>query len=254
MAHAGIWLDRALAALHAMWASQQDAITTASEWCADAIGNDGLVHTFGSGHSRIPVEELFPRYASFPGFHPMVELSTTFHTQVVGNGGQRQAMFIERVPGLATQVLRNFSFGTHDVFLSFSVSGSSAYPVEMTREIRKRGVRTIVVTSVRAGGAMANEADLVIDLNVPGGDALVHFEGAESPVGPVSSFLYVAVANEIKVQTAERLHAAGVLPPVLTGAEVVGAERSRELFDAAYDEQGRRVGRLLSWPAGGAAS
>lgn len=34
--------------------------------------------------SRIPVEEMLPRYGSYPGFHPIVELSTTFHTQVAG--------------------------------------------------------------------------------------------------------------------------------------------------------------------------
>ena len=44
---------------------------------------------------------MFPRYGSYPGFNPIVELSMTFHTQVVGANGQRQAMFIERTPGLA---------------------------------------------------------------------------------------------------------------------------------------------------------
>ena len=74
-------------------------IEQASQWCADAIAADGLVHLFGTGHSRIPVEEMFPRYGSYPGFNPIVELSMTFHTQVVGANGQRQAMFIERTPG-----------------------------------------------------------------------------------------------------------------------------------------------------------
>ena len=32
----------------------------------------------------------------------------TFHTQVVGANGQRQAMFIERMPGLAEVILSNF--------------------------------------------------------------------------------------------------------------------------------------------------
>ena len=73
--------------------------------------SDGLVHLFGAGHSRIPVEEMFPRYGSYPGFNPIVELSVTFHTQVVGANGQRQAMFIERMPGLAEVILSNFTFG-----------------------------------------------------------------------------------------------------------------------------------------------
>ena len=114
---------------------------TAAGWCADAIAADGLVHLFGTGHSRIPVEEMFPRYGSYPGFNPIVELSMTFHTQVVGANGQRQAMFIERTPGLAEVILANFTFGPHDVMMVFSASGLSAVPVEMARGARRRGLR-----------------------------------------------------------------------------------------------------------------
>ena len=71
------------------------------------------------------------------------------------------------------------------------------------------------------------------------------------PVGPVSSLLYVAVVNEIKVQTAARLTALGAMPPVLTGAAVVGEERSNELFTAAYREHARRASKVLAG-AGGA--
>ncbi len=78
------------------------------------------MHLFGTGHSRIPVEEMFPRYGSYPGFNPIVELSMTFHTQVVGANGQRQAMFIERVPGLAEVILSNFTFGPDDVMIVLS--------------------------------------------------------------------------------------------------------------------------------------
>src|SRR5207253_7575323 len=97
--------------------TQPTVIERASQLCADAIAADGLVHLFGTGHSRIPVEEMFPRYGSYPGFNPIVELSMTFHTQVVGSNGQRQAMFIERVPGLAETILSNFQFLPTDVLM-----------------------------------------------------------------------------------------------------------------------------------------
>lgn len=224
----------------------QDDIETAATWCAESIGNDGLVHLFGSGHSRIPVEEAFPRYGSFPGFSPMVELSTSFHTQVVGSNGQRQAMFIERMSGLAEQVLANFEFWPQDVFMCFSVSGSSALPVEMAAGCRARGLRTIAVTSSRDDNPLAREADLVIGLPIAAGDALVHIDGLDTPVGPVSSFLYVAIVNEIKVRTAARLVAAGQPPLVLTGVREVGEQRSRELFDGAYAEHARRASARLA--------
>src|SRR5207253_6308404 len=142
------WIEAGIALLEKIRESQSTAIERASEICAEAIGAGGFVHLFGTGHSRIPVEEMFPRYGSYPGLHPIVELSMTFHTQVVGANGQRQAMFIERVPGLADVILSNFAFGPRDVVIVFSAGGTSAVPVELARGARARGLRVIAVTSV----------------------------------------------------------------------------------------------------------
>src|SRR5215813_7701818 len=127
--------------------TQEEPLQRASDLCCEAIAADGLVHLFGTGHSRIPVEEMFPRYGSFPGFHPIVELSMTFHTQVVGANGQRQAMFIERVEGLAETILSNFDLGPPDVMMVFSAGGLSAVPIEMAIGARRRGLAVIAVTS-----------------------------------------------------------------------------------------------------------
>ena len=51
--------------------------------------------------------------------------------------------------------------------------------------------------------------------------------------------------NELKVQTAELLVARGAMTPVLTSRALVGLERSRQLFDAAYAEHARRAARVL---------
>ena len=142
------WIDEAIRLLEVLAETQADAIEQASQWCAEAIAADGLVHLFGTGHSRMPVEEMFPRYGSYPGFNPIAELSMTFHTQVVGANGQRQAMFIERMPGLAEVILDNFAFGPKDVLIVFSAGGTTAVPVEIARGARRRGLRVIAVTSV----------------------------------------------------------------------------------------------------------
>ena len=250
------WIGAATEVLQEIADTQADAIETASAWCADAIAGDGLVHLFGTGHSRIPVEEMFPRYGSYPGFHPMVELSMTFHTQVVGANGQRQAMFIERTHGLAEVILSNFTFGPRDVLVVFSAGGLSAVPIEIARGARARGLRVIAVTSVAQsmssdpdailGSRLLDEADLVIDLSTPHADALSTIDGLETPVGPGSTIAAVAIANCIKVRTAQLLVERGAMPPVITRASVVGADRSRELFDAAYREHAQRIARAIS--------
>jgi len=249
------WMGQASALLDHVARTQAQAIETASQWAADAIAGDGLVHLFGTGHSRIPVEEMFPRYGSYPGFNPIVELSMTFHTQVVGANGQRQAMFIERMPGLAEVILSNFTFGPSDLMIVFSAGGLSAVPVEIARGARQRGMRVIAVTSVAqsmselpdpaVGSRLMDEADLTIDLCTPHADAMCTIDGLDTPVGPGSTIAAVGIVNSIKVRTAKLLVERGAMPPVITRASVVGANRSRELFDAAYREHARRIARAI---------
>jgi uncharacterized phosphosugar-binding protein len=255
------WLADAAAVLARVAETQASGIETASQWCAEAIATDGLVHLFGTGHSRIPVEEMFPRYGSYPGFNPIAELSMTFHTQVVGANGQRQAMFIERTPGLAEVILGNFRFGANDVMIVFSAGGLTAVPVEMARGAKVRGLKVIAVTSIAqslsaepdpaAGRRLLEEADLVLDLCSPVHDATVSLAGLDSPVGPLSTVGAVAIVNAIKSRTAELLVERGAMPPVITRASAVGAERSRELFDAAYREHARRLARAIDQTGGG---
>jgi len=251
------WIEAGIAVLEKIRETQGDAIERASEVCAEAIGAGGFVHLFGTGHSRIPVEEMFPRYGSYPGFHPIVELSMTFHTQVVGANGQRQAMFIERVPGLAEVILANFRFAPKDAVMVFSASGLGAVVVEFARGARKRGLPVVAVTSIaqsqagevepEAGARLMDEADIVIDLCTPVGDALCRLDGLpETPVGPGSTLASVAIADAIKVRTAELLLARGQLPPVITSVAEVGRRRSDELFEAAYREHARRAAHSLA--------
>ncbi len=251
------WIEAGIAVLERIRDTQSGAIERASEVCAEAIGAGGFVHLFGTGHSRIPVEEMFPRYGSYPGFHPIVELSMTFHTQVVGANGQRQAMFIERVHGLAEVILSNFHFEPKDAVMVFSAGGLGAVVVEFARGARRRGLPVIAVTSIaqskagevekEVGARLMDEADIVIDLCTPMGDALCRLEGLiDTPVGPGSTLASVAVADAIKVRTAELLLARGMLPPVITSVAEVGRRRSDELFEAAYREHARRAARSLA--------
>src|SRR5256886_1464001 len=119
---------------------QAAAINTARDWFAQTILAGRMVHCFGSGHSRILVEEMWPRYGSFPGFNPIVELSLTFHNGVVGANGQRQAMFLENVSGLAERILRNFELSKEDSAFVISSSGCNRVPIEMAEGFRRAGM------------------------------------------------------------------------------------------------------------------
>jgi len=236
--------------------SQADQINQAADWFAESILAQRMVHLFGAGHSRILVEEMWPRYGSFPGFNPIVELSLTFHNGVVGANGQRQAMFLETQTGLAERILRNFDLSPQDSAMVISSSGGNTVPIEMAEQFQKRGVKVVAIVSLahsqksvskHPGGRMLTDcADLVLDTGAPVGDAMVHIPGLDTPVAPGSTVGGCMLVNAIKAEVAARLTAAGAPPKVLTAGNVVGADRAKELFESAYDEHARRLARLYA--------
>jgi uncharacterized phosphosugar-binding protein len=235
-------------------AAQTAAVRTAADWFAASILAGRMVHVFASGHSRIMVEEMWPRYGSFPGFNPMVELSLTFHNPVVGSNGQRQAMFLENVTGLAERILRNFDVEATDSALIISSSGCNLVPIEMAEGFRRKGVRVVSIVSLRhsaatatrhaAGARLQDVSDLVLDTGAPIGDAMVTIDGLDTPVSPGSTVGGCMLVNAIKAEVADRLTRAGQPPKVLTAAAVIGADRATALFESAYDEHARRLAKL----------
>ena len=124
---------------------QEKLIQKAAAWFAESILAGRMVHVFGSGHSRIMVEEMWPRYGSFPGFNPIVELSLTYHNNVVGANGQRQAMYLENVSGLAERILRNFGLNEKDTALIVSSSGCNIVPIEMAELFQKKKIKVVAL-------------------------------------------------------------------------------------------------------------
>ncbi|MCH2382310.1 MAG: SIS domain-containing protein [Pedosphaera sp.] len=233
---------------------QADAIHKAADWFAETILAGRMVHLFGSGHSRIMVEEMWPRYGSFPGFNPIVELSLTFHNPVVGANGQRQAMFLENTPGLAKRILRNYDLSPTDSAFVASSSGCNVVPIEIAQEFQQRGVKVVALISRQhseasdsrhaSGKKLQDFADLVLDTGAPVGDAMTAIDGMDTPVSPGSTVGGCMIVNALKAEVAERLVKVGQPPTVLTAGALVGNERATVLFEAAYDEHARRLAKL----------
>lgn len=233
---------------------QQENIAKAASWFAETILAGRMVHVFGSGHSRIMVEEMWPRYGSFPGFNPIVELSLTYHNNVVGANGQRQAMFLENVSGFAERILRNFSIDKKDTALIVSSSGCNIVPIEMAELFQQKGIKVVaLVTKAHSekskskrsdGKKLTDFADLVLDTGAPVGDSMITIENLETPVSPGSTVGGVMIINSIKAEVARLLTEAGQPPKVLTASVIAGDEKAKELFESAYDEHAHRLAEL----------
>ncbi|MHB8451740.1 MAG: sugar isomerase domain-containing protein [Mycobacteriales bacterium] len=235
-------------------ATQLGAIDAAARLCAGAIAADGLVHAFGSGHSRMIVEELWPRYGSFPGFHPIVESSLTSYHSVAGANGMRQAMFLENVPGLGAQIVANFRVGPPDVLIAISSGGTGVVTVEVAEAMAAQGVRVVALTALEhsrastprapSGRRLFEIADVTLDTCTPIGDSAVRLAGSPIPVGPTSTVAGAVLANAVKVRTAELLLGVGVVPLTLPSGAQVGETARLEAFELSFREHARRVSRL----------
>ncbi len=258
LASAFSYLDAAQHILQRIRTTEMPAIEAAAQICTDSIAAGGLVHLFGTGHSRIAVEEIFPRHGSFPGFHPIVELSLTYHNQVVGANGQRQAMFLEKLEGFGQIIMRNFVFGPHDSFIVFSNSGVNGVVIDVALEAKRLGMPVIAVVSREhclaspprhsSGMRLPNIADITIDNCAPAGDAMVHVPGLSEPVGPGSTIGYAAVVNALKCLVAAELTRRGQPPLVLTSSVLIGSEASTELFERTYDDYRNKVAQVYRSP------
>lgn len=234
--------------------AQQETIRDAAKWFSASILSGRVVHVFGTGHSRIMVEEMWPRYGSFPGFNPIVELSLTYHNNVVGANGQRQAMFLENVPGLAEKILRNFGLDKRDTALIISSSGCNIVPIEMAELFQQKGIKVVAIvtrqhaaasTSKRKDGRKLTDfADLILDTGAPKGDSMIEIQGLETMVAPGSTVGGVMLINSIKAELAQLLTDGGQPPKVLTAACMVGPQQAARLFETAYDEHGYRMAEL----------
>jgi uncharacterized phosphosugar-binding protein len=241
------YLSVAAEVINSIQETQHEAIEEAARICADSIASDGLVFCWGGGHSRMSVEEMFPRIGSFPGFYPMVELAMTFYTNFVGADGMPQSFFLERQEGYVDAILQNYEFGEHDAMICFSSTGINETVVEMALQAKGRGLPVVAVTSVAhadatkprhsSGKKLKDIADVTIDNCTPPGDAAVDVEGLKYKVGPTSTIGAVAVVNALKCRTAELMVEKGVEPVVLTSPHFVEREEeSREQLERVYKE------------------
>ncbi len=256
LAAAERFFHQALTRLQQLLDHQRDALDQAAAWCTEAIANDGLVHLFGCGHSRMLCEEMTPRQGCFVGWHTIVELGLTFHNLIVGPNGLRQSLHLEKTLGYAEQILRNFAFGPHDVVIVISTSGIREVIIEMAEGARQRGLKVIGVVSRAhceqarpahpSGKKLVDLADVILDNGAPAGDSLLPLEGGTGKTGPFSTLGGAMVMNMLRCEVAQRLVERGIEPVFLPSHQFVGSRSVEEQLEFFYAQYARRLAPLYA--------
>ena len=223
-------ISEVLAKIHS---TQEGQIEWAGEAMAQAITAGKRVYLFGSGHSVIPVMDIFPRYGSFVGFFPLYDPRLMW-TNVVGPGGARELLWLERKEGYAEVFLQSYPLEAGDCMLVFSHGGLNAAPIEAALYAKKRGLTVITVSSLAnakiakathsTGKKLPDVADIAIDNCVAPEDSQVDI-GRPEKVAAGSTMAVVFVAMALVAETGARLAAKGHAPVTFVSPNVPGIEQ-----------------------------
>ncbi len=234
------YLTKIHAILERIKTAEMDKIKAAAEIMAASIAGDGRVYMFGSGHSVIPVLDIFPRYGSFVGFFPLYDPRLMW-SNVIGPGGARELLWLERQQGYARVFLQSYPLEERDCMLVFSHGGLNTVPIEIALEAKNKGLKVISVSSMQnartaerthpSGKMLPDVADIAIDNCVPPEDALVDVGQLEN-VAAGSTVAAVAVAMSLVAETASVLASQGKLPPTFVSPNVQGVRKDH--LDKVY--------------------
>jgi uncharacterized phosphosugar-binding protein len=236
------YLSRVAKIISIIEETQKEKIEAAAEAFARSIQASGRVYLFGSGHSVIPVLDIFPRYGSFVGFHPIYDPRLMWFN-VVGPGGARELLWLERREGYVSIVLQSYQLEPRDSILIFSHGGLNAAPVETAIEAKKKGLTVVSVCSLEncrqanathsTGSKLADISDIAIDNCVPPEDALVSVEGRKEKFAAGSTVAAVSIAMAIVAETGVRLTGRGAKPPTFVSPNAgLPADHNEKVFHA----------------------
>lgn len=245
------WLKEARTVMDNIENTQMENIHQAAILMADSIEAGRWVHTFGCGHATLPIEEMYPRIGGFVGFHPMIELPLSFFTNIVGGMSVHNFVFLERVEGYGTEIMKGYQFDPRDCMWVFSHTGINAVNIDLAMEAKKQGMKLIVYGSAReaegkqvrhsGGKNLFQLADLVVDTCVPIQDACVPLEGHVDKVGPVSTMAFVTAVWMTVTTVAEILAGRGVKLFIHPSHNVPGDTTAGERLSAALQEYKKRI-------------
>jgi uncharacterized phosphosugar-binding protein len=228
--------------LEAIHQRETAKIEKAGEMLATAIAAGKRAYLFGSGHSVIPVMDVFPRYGSFVGFFPLYDPRLMWHN-VVGPGGARELLWLERREGYIENFLQSFSLEPGDCMIVFSHGGLNAAPIEAALYAKARGMNVITVSSLAnasaakathsSGKKLSDVADIALDNCVAPEDSQVDI-GRLEKVAAGSTMAAVFLAMELVAETGARLVAKGFQPQTFVSPNVEGVSKNHNfaVFDA----------------------
>ncbi|GAB1481563.1 sugar isomerase domain-containing protein [Treponema sp.] len=241
---------RSLLCMRGQIADKSGSIDQAAMLMGSAIIEDKLIHVIGpGGHSNIGAYEMFWRAGGLVPINAILDPGTALlHGAVRSN-------VIERLPGYAKAVMDAYRI-EDGVIIIVNGYGINAMTIDVALEQRRRGLKSIAVTSSAFSKKVPNDhparhpsgknlcdlADVFVDTHMPYGDAVVDFPSLSQKVAPSSTLTNCFAVNLLVVETVNYLVSHNFAPPLWQSANVQGGEQANKVFQ---DEYGYRIKHLL---------
>ena len=249
------YLDEVMPIIDRVATGQAGNVEQAADLIVASLRRDGVVQTFGSGHSEAFAMELAGRAG---GLVPTNRLALR---DVVLFGDAPRALVaddkLERDPDIAHQVYELAAPAPQDVFVVASQSGINGSVVELARLVKQRGHDLIAVTSVEhtgqvsprhpSGQRLADLADVVLDNGAPYGDAVLPLDPSDTGSAgagrccAVSSVTGALLAQLMTAEVVRLFQAAGEVPPIYLSANVPGGDEHNHHLESRYAGRIRRA-------------
>lgn len=214
---------------------ETENIKKAGAYIADWLSRDrnNLLYIIGTGeHSTLAANELFKRAGGMPCVYPIFS----------------QAAFYERVPGMIEKDFEKLDIPKGAPIIIASHVGMNTFTVETAEICRKRGLFLI---GIEGSGVLAklpetfagfskskkvlhDYCDITIDHKTPFGDATLHVDGIDCPVGPVSNILIFSILHLIELAAYEEMGKKGFQPPIYISANIPGGDEHNRSFNEKY--------------------
>lgn len=231
------YLEQITALLRRIEAEEGAKMTAAAEAVAETIVRDGIVHTFGCGHSHLPCLDTFYRAGGLACVSPILDEDLMLHD------GAAKSSRMEKMSGIAAEAFRRAGVDpARDIVVVISASGKNAAPVEMCECAKKAGAKLVTVSSsayLDHGAKLLSFGDIAIDCKVPYGDAVI--DVGEAKMGGLSTYASLFILNSILIDGAKRALARGTRPPIYTSGNVTGGTAKNVALEERYFGRVKRL-------------
>lgn len=221
--------------------SKEDSIDKAVNVFKDCIMADGVIHVFGCGHSQMFGEELCFRTG---GLVPVNALKLPQYS-IAPKAKFSQVM--ERQEGVVGGILDSLVLKSSDVMLIVSVSGRNAAGIDMALEAKKRGLKTVGVTSIPYSNSVSSRhssqkllkdvCDVVIDLCGVVGDAVLEDSRLPEKFSSTSTIVGMSLLDGVMSEVIYQLLESGFTPPIWTSGNLDQGDALNERFFDTYRDR-----------------